>query len=813
MKRGLLLIFIIIAILSSSIALASLTCSVQTSASCSDTKVLLLENETGGWNNAHAQLPSVATYANAVCCSDGEDTLSTTCGDEAYIFSLSDTDDAHVEEYGLGNFATDSCLSATTNRIVCQYETTCSAGFECLASYASSEGDNTTNAHIGNCTEYTNKLCCMLNHKPTISLAKLNATTINNLTDDNLTVHITLSDTDGDAITNITDWRVDGTSIAVLNYPFDTKINSDISNLIKDYSTNNNHGTLGGGTSGAAPTWYSTCVVGGCYDFDGVDDYILAPHAVKGSNEPFTLSVWFSAKDLIGNEDILAQWAVSAGDPQIFRLILEGDDIRYRVRDSGGFNSDILVTNFVSQDTWYYLAGTFDGTDASLYINGVFNATMSPGALETSSTDQVYIGSYPNLVNEFYGFIDEVYIFNRTLSAQQVKEIYDAGVAGKQPTNILSQETSPGETWAVDVTPNDGYQDGDNLTSNGVYIYGAPLLIEYENIFVNSSSTHQFDVTAGASLATGADKITDTSIDYTGGTCFYDGNVTSGIYMNVTYTCTGTPYITSSLNITFCDFVNNCNTTQTSSNDYPNQIPTMNNLLTPSNGNNSLINRNVSFTWQAGSDGDSDAINYTLNITNGYCADIFEENLSATSFNNPTELSTYYECQNNVYFWQVKACDLWDCGAYTTLWNFSIQDYLEITITNSEMNFSTVNLLDVDDTTDDNPGAFTFENTGNIRANLTEINSTGLWTLAALDTSYYQFKANNATETGSFNWANSITTWNNVVDTGISSVGIAFLEYDLANNDAAIDIKIVVPPGEPPGSKTDTMTFTWEAAD
>lgn len=147
------------------------------------------------------------------------------------------------------------------------------------------------------------------------------------------------------------------------------------------------------------------------------------------------------------------------------------------------------------------------------------------------------------------------------------------------------------------------------------------------------------------------------------------------------------------------------------------------------------------------------------------------------------------------------------------MWNFSLQDYLEITITNDAMDFTTLALLDVDDTTDNNPAPFTFENTGNIGANLTNISSMGIWTMAALGTSYYQFKVDNASESGSFDWSQSMTTWQNMTAGGILSSVVSYLNYSVANNDVAVEIKLQVPPGEPPGSKSDTITFTWEASD
>jgi len=105
------------------------------------------------------------------------------------------------------------------------------------------------------------------NYVPSVSDVVLTSTSGNNLTTDNLSVTFSSSDSDGDSLTNITDWREDGTSIAVLNMPFDSQITSTASGAVKDYSTYGNNGTLGGGTPANAPTWTSSGQVGGAYSF------------------------------------------------------------------------------------------------------------------------------------------------------------------------------------------------------------------------------------------------------------------------------------------------------------------------------------------------------------------------------------------------------------------------------------------------------------------------------------------------------------------------------------------------------------------
>ncbi|MFH1828513.1 MAG: hypothetical protein ABH824_04575, partial [Nanoarchaeota archaeon] len=69
----------------------------------------------------------------------------------------------------------------------------------------------------------------------------------------------------------------------------------------------------------------------------------------------------------------------------------------------------------------------------------------------------------------FNGTIDDVMIFNRSLSLEQVLALYN-----NRTDLIVSQETSAGDNWSVEITPNDGSEDGVMLESNSVIIQAVP---------------------------------------------------------------------------------------------------------------------------------------------------------------------------------------------------------------------------------------------------------------------------------------------------------------------------------------------------
>ncbi len=148
---------------------ATLTCSV--GSSCSGTALMYLQNDSGGYNNAHAQHvnnKSFSRYNNSLCCTSNA-ALGTACG--TTFLRLSNLTNAHaqVENYSgeNANYTNNACIdfggAECTNA-----QGSCPSGYTCLVSIGSSEtnASNLTNAHVGPCSEYSTKICCRIVDAP-----------------------------------------------------------------------------------------------------------------------------------------------------------------------------------------------------------------------------------------------------------------------------------------------------------------------------------------------------------------------------------------------------------------------------------------------------------------------------------------------------------------------------------------------------------------------------------------------------------------------------------------------------------------------
>ncbi|MBC8500797.1 MAG: hypothetical protein ISS25_01960 [Nanoarchaeota archaeon] len=213
-------------------------------------------------------------------------------------------------------------------------------------------------------------------------------------------------------------------------------------------------------------------------------------------------------------------------------------------------------------------------------------------------------------------------------------------------------------------------------------------------------------------------------------------------------------------------------------------------------------NRTPTFTWSASDNDSIDTLNYTIWIY---------EDSALTSLNrsNYTQSMIFIPSSDlgldMPYWWIVEVYD-GSSRVNSTVWNFTIQSYKAINLTTSTVDFGNM-LPNVNKDTENNATPFKIENIGNIFVNLTIYANTTLWTNAAINTSYYRYRAD-VEESGAFNTTNSQTTWKNMDN--VSTDLLKELNFSVSADEAQIDINITVPDKEPPGTKSSQIIVTAE---
>jgi len=149
-------------------------------------------------------------------------------------------------------------------------------------------------------------------------------------------------------------------------------------------------------------------------------------------------------------------------------------------------NDNMIVVGFINGNrtanvsvgidkNWTHLAMTYDKSTIKLYKNGQLADSTPFDQTISVTTSDVIIGKNIN------GTIDEVQIWNRSLSAEQIRLIFE-----NRTDIIVSDETQPGD-WFAQVTPNDGIEDGVTVTSNNITIFNTdnPLFSKFNGSTTN----------------------------------------------------------------------------------------------------------------------------------------------------------------------------------------------------------------------------------------------------------------------------------------------------------------------------------------
>ncbi|HXU77905.1 MAG TPA: LamG-like jellyroll fold domain-containing protein [Methylomirabilota bacterium] len=227
-------------------------------------------------------------------------------------------------------------------------------------------------------------------------------------------------------------------------------------------------GAAGNGTYGAG----ATVITGGGPLAAAGDQYVSYADGLAGTlipysstlnpQGPFTVELWVKP-NIVPN---------SAGTPcpiSSAQFNLDRSGWQIRERDTGyqfvlynhvgsGTAANVLGGGVPSTSGWTYLAGVFDGTTASLFVNGVLaNSSAAPGFVaddNAGGTGPLTVGYRSSLDNYFNGAADEVAIYGAALSPAQIlahfnaassltPDAYSSSILGDNPLEYLPTQVVP----------------------------------------------------------------------------------------------------------------------------------------------------------------------------------------------------------------------------------------------------------------------------------------------------------------------------------------------------------------------------------
>jgi len=176
-----------------------------------------------------------------------------------------------------------------------------------------------------------------------------------------------------------------------------------------------------------------TSANGGSFIFDGTNDFINCgnPTVLQGLQLDMTLSLWFKRLGNTGSGTLYSDYSDVSGLKIASLLRMDGSTLRYFTSSPSTTYQYVEPTNIVN-NIWYFVSVTVSGTLSSpilsIFINGTtytYNLSALINSPYTGSTH--CIGGNIHVANEYFnGIISQLSIYNRALTAKEVKQNYNA---------------------------------------------------------------------------------------------------------------------------------------------------------------------------------------------------------------------------------------------------------------------------------------------------------------------------------------------------------------------------------------------------
>jgi len=239
----------------------------------------------------------------------------------------------------------------------------------------------------------------------------------------------------------------------VLYFSFD----NDVAGEATDHSIYGNNGRIDGDPAVVAGQF------GDAFTFDAGGDQVVVPsNETLDIQDQITMMAWIQP-----GANLTADWRTIMGKSPSSTLGQVQFSYNIRTEQSGVLRFSLYFDSWQRIDgptlvegTWYHIAGTYDGQQMVLYVNGASVGTIQTSGTINVTPDPVCVGNIVNAAgavsDEYWaGIIDEVRIWDRALSADEVAMNMELGQEQMVGTMPYAMRPDPADgkmleaTWVV----------------------------------------------------------------------------------------------------------------------------------------------------------------------------------------------------------------------------------------------------------------------------------------------------------------------------------------------------------------------------
>jgi len=187
--------------------------------------------------------------------------------------------------------------------------------------------------------------------------------------------------------------------------------------------------------------------------FDGVDDYVDIPASADFELNNITIEGKVNLNTYNSRIDIL--FRVEGQNGWIYELVNYGGGINFFIND--GTNSYQCIGSKPALDKTVHWAGTYDGNELKVYLDGNLEATLSYTGGVNISVANVFIAKTANFYTD--AIIDEVRVWNTARTQQEIQENMNKELTGSETGLVAYYKINEGSGSTL--TDSAGNNDGE----------------------------------------------------------------------------------------------------------------------------------------------------------------------------------------------------------------------------------------------------------------------------------------------------------------------------------------------------------------
>ncbi len=210
-------------------------------------------------------------------------------------------------------------------------------------------------------------------------------------------------------------------------------------------------------------------VINRVLSLDGEGGYVRVAdsQSLRSFSNAITIEVWFKASSFYpenGMVNSIIRKNITANAENFFlrfRNVAGGPSVEMSV----GYDNEVLKAPYnFAVDAWYHLAGTYDGSAITVFVNGLdINSVIASGTLYIDESD-IFIGKGDpefSLGEFFHGALDELRIWNVARTPEEIQAAMNSPLTGKEEGLVAYWNFDDGTAKDLSGHDNDGFLNED----------------------------------------------------------------------------------------------------------------------------------------------------------------------------------------------------------------------------------------------------------------------------------------------------------------------------------------------------------------